>query len=99
MIFIAGRGSFSFGYLGQQRHRARTSNGAGELTLMTGAAAGDAPGRDLAPLRHEVLEPAHILVVDELNLVHTELADLAPAEPAPLNGLACWGNLPVLLCG
>src|SRR5262245_9159271 len=97
MIFIAGRGSFSFGDLGQQRHRARPSNGAGELTLMAGAAAGDAPGCDLAALRHEVLQPTHILVVDKLDLVHAELADLAPAEPAPLHGLACWGNLPVLL--
>src|SRR5713226_10283178 len=76
------------GCLGQERDRARPPDGAGELALVPRAAAGDAARGDLAALGHEVLQPAHVLVVDELHLVHAELADLAPAEPAPLDGLA-----------
>src|ERR1700730_950004 len=107
MIFIAGSCSFAisetwrylFGDLGQERHGARPPDGAGELTLMPGAAAGDSSRSDLPPLRHEVLQSADILVVDELHLVHTELADFTPAEPAPLEWFARWRNLPVLLEG
>src|SRR5262245_6873441 len=104
MIFIAESCSFAvldcfrlFGDLRQERHGARPPDGPGELTLVSRAAAGDPSRRDLAPLRDEVLQPTDVLVVDELHLVHTELADFAPAEPAPLDWLARWGNLPVLL--
>src|SRR5207247_9406678 len=103
MIFIADSCSFAvqdarlFGNLSQQRHRARPPNGAGELTLMTCTAPGDPPWSDLPPLRYEVRQPANILVIDELDLVHAELTNLAPAEPAPLDWLARWRNLSILL--
>src|ERR1700730_5951920 len=80
------------GCLGQEGDGARPPDGARELTLVPGAAARDAARRDLAALGHEVLQPAHLLVGDELHLVHAELTDLAPAEPAPLDGLASGRN-------
>src|SRR5712692_1772524 len=87
------------GCLGQERDRARPPDGAGELALVPRAAAGDAARGDLAALGHEVLEPTHVLVVDELHLIHAELADLAPAKPAPLDGLASGRNSSLLSCG
>jgi hypothetical protein len=93
MIFIA-RSSFShlFGRLGQQGHGAGAADGASELPLVPGAASRDAARRDLAPLRDEVPEPADVLVVDQVNPVDAELANLAAAEPAPLDGLRSWRN-------
>src|SRR5437773_8562617 len=56
------------------------------------------PSRDdLAALRHEPAQPAHVLVVDEVDLVRTELADLAPAEAAPLHRFLRRRNGYVLL--
>src|SRR5215510_2389326 len=61
----------------------------------------DATGDDLAALAHEAPEPAHVLVVDQVDLVGAELTDLPPAEPAALDGLLrCRGNgllLPLLV--
>jgi hypothetical protein len=68
----------------RQGHGPRAPDGPGELTLMPGAAPRDAAGRDLAALGHEVPEPTHVLVVDQIDLVDTELADLAPPEAASL---------------
>jgi hypothetical protein len=58
-----------------------------ELTLVSGAAAGDAPWNDLAALADEVLQAPDVFVVDEVDLLRAELADLAPAEPPALDGL------------
>jgi hypothetical protein len=64
---------------------------------MTGAASGDAARRDLAALRHEVAEPADVLVVDQVDPIDAELANLAAAETASLDGLGCWRNGSILL--
>jgi hypothetical protein len=87
MIFMT-----SLGGLGEQGHRARPTDGAGELPLMAGAAPRDAARSDLAALRDEVAEPANIFVVDEADPVDAELANLAATEPAPLDGLSTWRN-------
>jgi hypothetical protein len=87
MIFIA-----SLGGLGEQGHRARAADGAGQLPLMAGAAPRDAARGDLAALRDKVAEPANVLVVDEADPVDAELANLAATEPAPLDGLSTWRN-------
>jgi hypothetical protein len=58
----------------------------GELPLVAGTAARDAARDDLAALGDEAPEPSRVLVVDEVDLVGAELADLAPAEPAALDG-------------
>src|SRR4029453_14433820 len=96
MIFIEGPRS-SLARVGDERHVARAADGVSQLPLMPGAAPGDAARRDLAALGHEAAQPPDVLVVDEAHLVHTELADLAPAEPAPLHRLRCRrnGSLPL----
>src|SRR4029453_14203326 len=97
MIFIGTPGLLA--RVGDERHRARAPDGAGELALMTRAAPRDAPGGDLAALGDEAAQAAGGLVVDEAHLVHTELADLAPAEPATLHRLRCRRNGSLLLEG
>src|SRR5262249_15499255 len=98
MIFMVGsRASSLLGRLREQRDGAGAPHRAGELPLVAGAAPGDATGRDLAALRHEVAEPADVLVVDQVDSVDAELANLAASEPAPLDGLGCWRNGLILL--
>src|SRR5688572_19681412 len=86
----------------QQRHRARALDRVRQLPLVPGAAARDAAGNDLAALRDEVAQPTNVLVIDELQLVRTELTDLAPPEAATLHRLRWTRNgsisswLPVL---
>src|SRR4029450_83117 len=86
----------------QQRHRSRLLDGVRERVLVTGAAAGDAPRNDLAALADKAPQTAHVLEVDDIDLVHAELADLPPSEPAALDGLlGCRGNgslLPLVSC-
>jgi len=64
----------------------------GELPLVTRAAAGDAARNDLPALGDETTQTPDVLVVDEVDLVRAELADLPPAEPTALDGLRCRGN-------
>src|SRR4029450_6695754 len=84
----------------QERHRSRLLDGVRERALVTGAAAGDAARNDLAALADEAPQTAHVLEVDDIDLVHAELADLPPSEPAALDGLlGCRGDgslLPLL---
>src|SRR5206468_5730195 len=80
------------GRLRQQRHRSGPPDGTCQLALVTGTAPRDPPWRDLSPLRDEPPESADVLVVDETDLVHAELADFAAAKAAPLDGLPCWWN-------
>src|SRR5215210_4151979 len=68
-----------------------------ELALMAGAAPRDPPRDDLAALGHEAPEPAHVLVVDETDLVRTELANFPATEPPALHGLLRRRNGYVLL--
>jgi hypothetical protein len=78
--------------LGQERDGASAADGAGQLPLMPGAAARDAARGDLAALRDEVAQAADILVVDQIDAIDAELANLATSEPAPLDWLRCWRN-------
>jgi len=85
------------GHVRQQGHRAGALDGVGELPLVARAAAGDAPWDDLAALGDEGPQPADILVVDEVDLVRAELADLAPAEAPALDGFLGRWNGSILL--
>src|SRR5699024_11058426 len=68
----------SLGHVGQQRDHTGTLDGRGQLTLMLGAGAGHAAGQDLAALAGVLHAQAHhVLVVDVLNFIHAELANLA----------------------
>src|SRR4051812_5061526 len=51
-----------------------------QLALVLGAGAGNASRQDLAALGHERPDQLHVLVVDVVDLVRAELADLATAE-------------------
>src|SRR6201996_4513968 len=67
----------------QQGDVARLLDGAGQPPLMRGADTGQAAGNNLAPLGDELLQQPHIAVVDGVDLLHAELADLlAPEELA-----------------
>ena len=76
----------------EEGDRPRSLDGVGQLALVPRAAARDAPGDDLPALGDEVAEPANIFVVDQVDLVRAELADLSPAEPPTLDGFLGGGN-------
>src|SRR5215831_11922464 len=63
--------------VGQQRHLAGVLHGSGNIALVLGAVARHAPRPDLSPLGHELLQQAHVLVVDVVDPVLAEDADLA----------------------
>src|SRR5918994_8483 len=73
----------------QQRDLPGPDDGNAESALVLRAGPRDSPRQHLAALRHEAAQQLHVLVVDVVDLVCAELADLAPAEqPAALPHLA-----------
>src|SRR5260221_12829660 len=69
----------------QEREEARALDRHAQLALVAGLGAGDAGRDDLAVLVHEVLQDDDVLVVDFLDLLGGEAAELAAAEkPAGL---------------
>src|SRR5208283_770164 len=64
----------------QQRDIARTLDGLAQPPLVARADAGHAPGQNLAALLHELRKNIRALVVDEVHLLDTELADFLLAE-------------------
>src|SRR5262245_1526184 len=73
------------GYVRNQRDLARALDRHLQLALMHRARAGNAPWQNLAPLGHERRQQLHVLVVDVVDLVRAELADLpAPEHRAAL---------------
>src|SRR5688500_6057428 len=84
MIFMA---RLVRGHVRQQGDRAGALDRVREVALVPRAAAGDAARDDLAALGDQAAQPAHVLVIDEIDLVRAELADLPPAEPAALHWL------------
>src|SRR5262245_15148544 len=66
----------------QQRQEAGAVDRDRELALVAGLGAGDAGRDDLAVLVDEVLEQGDVLVVDLLDLLGGEAAELAAAEQA-----------------
>src|SRR5690606_32673013 len=74
----------SVGGVGQQGHLPGPLDGPGQLALVPGAVARNAPRQDLGPLRQVPAQAAGLLVVDVIDLVHAEGANflLAPAIPS-----------------
>src|SRR5688500_139981 len=70
--------------VGQQREEARALDGVGQLPLVAGRGPGDARRDDLAGLVDEVLQHLDVLVVDPLDLLGGEAAELAAPEEGPL---------------
>src|SRR5215831_13005051 len=76
----------------QQRDGARALQGVGQRPLMLGARPGDAARQDLAPLGQEPAEAADLLVVDVVDALDAERADLAVGPlrpPVPSIGHRC----------
>ncbi len=57
-----------------------------EAPLVTSAGSRDATGQDLASLANEAAKPGDLLVVDEVDLLHTEVANLLVGLAVPLIG-------------
>ena len=64
------------GHVGQQSDLTSTLDSSVELALVLCASAGNAAGQDLAALADELAELGGVLIIDEINLVRTEDADL-----------------------
>jgi hypothetical protein len=63
-----------------------------ELALVASTTSGNTPGNDFPAFRHEVAEATDVLVVDEVDLVRAEFADLPPTESTALDRLLRRGN-------
>jgi hypothetical protein len=70
--------------VGQQGEEAGALDRVRQLPLVAGRGPGDARRDDLAVLVDEVLEDLDVLVVDPLDLLGGEAAELAAAEQRPL---------------
>jgi len=64
----------------QQSDVARLLDGTRQSTLMGGADAGKTPGYYLAPLGDKLLQQANIAIVDGIDFLDTEFADLLAAK-------------------
>src|SRR5688572_12925019 len=79
--------AISVRHIRDQRDLTRAFDRGLQLPLVLRAGARNPPGQNLPALRDERTEQLHVLVVDVVDLVRAELADLAPAEqcaPLPL---------------
>jgi hypothetical protein len=76
---------------GQQGDIASPLDSGCQAALVRCAHAGETPRHDLAALGHELLQQPHVFVIDIVNFLDTELADLfAAKELAP--GIASAGS-------
>src|SRR5690349_14965375 len=66
--------------VGKEADLARTLDRGRQLTLLLARNGGDAARHDLATLRHEALQQAHVLIVDLRRILAREGAGLAAAE-------------------
>lgn len=76
---------------GQQRDIARALDGHTQPTLVPRADARHAARQDLAPLLHELRQNVRALIVDEVHLLDTELADFLFSKILPLSARASAG--------
>src|SRR2546421_4841082 len=81
------------GGVGQQCDVAGTLERDREPALVTGAGAGDTTRKDLAPLADEAAKTRDFLVVDQMHLLHTEVADLLVRLAISLIGRWWHGSL------
>ena len=69
----------SVGEIGQKSHMTGALDGDGQLSLMSGAGAGNASRQDLRSLRGVVQQSLGVLVVDLVDAVRAERTDLLPS--------------------
>ncbi len=83
----------------QQGDIASLLDGARQTALMRGAHAGKPPGHDLAALRYEALQQAHIAIRDGVDLFSAELADFLATEEFSAAARTAPGRPPGPPCG
>jgi hypothetical protein len=66
---------------------ASSLNGDGQLTLVKSAGTVDSSGKNLSALADALSESGNVLIVDVLDLIGTELADLSMSLIARTEGL------------
>src|SRR2546425_4442700 len=76
--------------IGQEGHRAGALDRVRQLALVSRAAPRDPARDDLAAVADEASEPAHILVVDEVNFVGAKLLAFRPPDLRALVGLLAF---------
>lgn len=64
------------GYVGEKCHLASSLDSYGELSLVESAGAGNTSGKDLSSLGNELSELSYVLVINSVNLILTEDANL-----------------------
>ena len=64
------------GHVGKKSHLSSSLDSGGELSLVKSAGAGYASGEDLSSLGDELSELSYVLVIDAVNLVLAEDANL-----------------------
>ena len=79
------------GNVGEKCHLASSLNSYGELSLVKSAVAGNTSGEDLCSLGNELSELCNILVINVVNLILTEDANLLSSV-----GLAVCGTLSIV---
>jgi hypothetical protein len=76
----------------------RLFDGQGQTSLVRRAHPGQTPGNDLAAFRHELRQQPDVFVIDGLNFLHAELANLlaakifAPTFAAATRTAGTWGT-------
>src|SRR5207244_893980 len=68
--------------VGEQRHLTGRLDGRGHVALVLGAVPRDPPGPDLALVAHEPAQEVDVVVVDPMDVVRAEDADLLLPAPA-----------------
>jgi hypothetical protein len=68
---------------GEKGNISRSLDGYGELSLVVGTIPRDPTRHDLASLRNIATQPSAIFIVDVIDLIRTELANLSP-KASPL---------------
>jgi len=67
------------GNVGKKRHLTSSLDCNGKLSLVKSTVAGNTPGEDLRSLGNELSELCNILVIDAVNLILAEDANLLPS--------------------
>ena len=63
---------------GEKGNISRSLDGYGKLSLVAGTIPRNSTRHDLAPLRNIATQPSDIFIVDVIDLIRTELANLSP---------------------
>ena len=77
------------GNVGEKRHLASSLDCYGELSLVKSTSAGNTSGKNLSSLGNELSELSYILVIDAVNLILTEDANLLSSVYRTESGTLC----------